>query len=232
MSEDNPVTPLTDSNQENTQEKTAKTKIVVHINNYILSKTPSDDGFPSHLRLSTPENTIDQLMLTNRKISPKIKKVMPPKNNYIILHAKSIKFPVKITSSYEIYPTTNVNDDKYDKYDKYDRSERKNRYINNAYNSNRYETKFDINFKLPTISSHQNNLIKNNLTYPKLTLPKMTLPNYLKAQYNLQPTNAINYKPATTNTHPSSNQPNMKIAKLKESSYNSAPNVIITIFKD
>ncbi len=180
---------------QNTVTKKPKTKIVVHINNYVLSKSPSDDN----LRLNTPETSVDQLTPSRAKLSDKAKKALPlsstARNDYIILHAKSIKFPVKITPAYEIYPTTNVHDDKYDKYDKYTRDHR--HISNNAYSSHRYDRLLDLNFKLPALSSLQNNQIKPNLTYPNKASPKMSLPNYLKAQYNLQPPHLLNYKPSS-----------------------------------
>ena len=174
-------------------EQHQKTKIVVHINNYILSKTPSDDEIP--LRLAAPENSVAEIMWNNGKRSPKIKRVIPPKNDYIILHAKSMKFPVKITPSYEIYPTTSINDnDKSEKHDKYERSDRKGK-LSSVYN--RYD-KLNINFKLPPITPFQNNQIKSNMTYPNKVQNKMSLPNFLKSQYNhLLPTNLINYKPTS-----------------------------------
>lgn len=179
---------VTNSPEPNSEHNHQKPKIVVHINNYILSKTPSDDEIP--LRLAAPENSVSEIMWTNQKRSPKIKRVIPPKNDYIILHAKSMKFPVKITPSYEIYPTTNINDnDKVEKHDKYERSDRKGK-LSSVYN--RYD-KLNINFKLPPISPFQNNQIKNNMTYPNKAQNKMSLPNFLKSQYNhLLPTNSIN----------------------------------------
>ena len=88
-----------------------KTKIVVHINNYILSKSPSFDVMPT-LRLNTATPVVESLMDQMLWKSPKAKTKAQPKSNFIILHAKSIKFPVKVTPAYEIYPTTNMNDDK------------------------------------------------------------------------------------------------------------------------
>ena len=151
----------------------SKTKIVVHINNYILPKSPSEEE--TSLRLSTPENSIAEIIWNSK--SPKLKKVISPKSEFIILQAKSIKFPVKITPAYEIYPTTSLNEEKYDK---------KTKYANNLLKN----TKFDINFKLPPISHSviHNNFAKSNLTYPKLA-NKMTLPNYLKNQYNMHNAN-------------------------------------------
>lgn len=195
-----------------------KTKIVVHINNYILSKSPSFDVLPSLLTTTTPaDNIMDQMMWSARKnrFSPKLKKVVPPNKNYIIVHAKSIKFPVKVTPSYEIYPTTNMNDDKdLEALNKYDRGDRRDshNYRGNGYYNNRYD-KYDINFRLPPINPLLNNQIKNNLTYPNKAPPKMTLPNYLKAQYNFLPANTLNYKPAATS------QP----IKAKEAGGSSAP---------
>ncbi len=200
------------NNQQAIHPKKPKTKIVVHINNYVLSKSPSNENI-----FHTPEDSLDQLTLSRTKHSPKIKKAVPARNDYIILHAKSIKFPVKITPSYEIYPTTNVHDDKYDKYDKYIRDPRHQNY--NAYNSHRYDRLLDLNFKLPAISPLQNNQIKPNLTYPNKTSPKMSLPNYLKAQYNLQPPNLLNYKP--TNLQPLYNASN----RLKELSASAPINI-------
>ena len=61
---------------------------------------------------------------------------------------------------------------------------------------------------------------KNNLTYPNKTPPKMSLPNYLRTQYNLQPTNSLNYKPTQS-------QPlNSQIKQNKQRDINSSiPNV-------
>lgn len=205
------------------QDKAApKTKIVVHINNYIID---TEDENTSHdltgqLRsLASP----DSFFLENGShygsqyncdvdIS-RLKKVIQPNNSThksndtYIVHAKSMKFPVKIRPSYEIYPTSNVRDDS-----------KSNSLLNNTKNFN---SKFDINFQLPFISpSHQTNFQNYQAKHLQNTnikpTSKVSLPNYLNP-------NAANKAQSFSLNRNSKSNPMLtykKIVKLRESTSN------------
>jgi len=102
--------------------KPSKTKIVVHINNYIL---PNEDltttSTNNHSMATTRENTdifeldfpkteyrFNELNTAseNRKKN-KFRQNERKETGYMILKAKSLNFPVKIRSSYSIYQTPN-----------------------------------------------------------------------------------------------------------------------------
>ncbi len=116
---------VNDDQEDITKEKFKK-KIVVHINNYILANdeeettivnTTSND-FANQLRsLATPDSFFiesdafykgdgsDRLKIRRKSLSQN-------KNDCIIVHAKSLKFPIKIRPAYEIYPSSNLVEDK------------------------------------------------------------------------------------------------------------------------
>lgn len=203
-------------------EKT-KTKIVVHINNYIFDNAEEENtsnDLNGHLRsLATPDSFFlehgsafgsqyGQQYTNNTDLDiSRMKKVSQPKNDCYVIHAKSMKFPVKIRPSYEIYPSSNVIEDK----------------LNPWLNNKNFNSKFDINFQLPFISpSHQtafqnyqarhiNNLQNINIK----PTSKVNLPNYLNTQYNMKP-------PQFTNRNSKSNPmlTYKKIIKLRDANSN------------
>ena len=193
-------------------EEMHKTKIVVHINNYIFSNEDDDstsNELGGHLRsLATPDSIF---LEPDRYFKNRVKSKPPNQaiksNDCIIVHAKSLKFPVKIRPAYEIYPSVNLIEDK------------RHPWINKNFNN-----KFD--FQLPFINpSHQTafqnyqaryNSLNNNLQANSLA-SKISLPNYLNTQYikpsSFKPKNIRSIHPILTYK---------KILKLKESNSNNS----------
>ncbi len=189
--------------------KPSKTKIVVHINNYIL---PNEDltttSTNNHSMATTRENTdifeldfpkteyrFNELNTAseNRKKN-KFRQNERKESGYMILKAKSLNFPVKIRSSYSIYQTpnninnNNILDDKLLSIEKnYNIIEKR---ISNIINYELYK-------KLPPNTTTANFTQQNEQTNSlKQTFLKdnnfNSLPNYLKLNHNLQPTFSIN----------------------------------------
>lgn len=205
-----------------TDQAAPKTKIVVHINNYIIdTEEETSNDLTGQLRsLASP----DSFFLENGShygsqyncdvdIS-RLKKVIQPNttthksNDTYIVHAKSMKFPVKIRPSYEIYPTSNVRDDI-----------KSSSFLNTTKNFN---SKFDINFQLPFISpSHQTNFqnyqARHNLQNTNIKpTAKVSLPSYLNP-------NAVNKAQSFSLNRNSKSNPMLtykKIVKLRESTSN------------
>ncbi len=177
------------NNPNNSQ--TTKTKIVIHINNYIFEKSEEENtnnDMGVQLRsLASP----DSFFINDNGVHygthygsqfdlHRYKKSMQPKTSEAyILHAKNLKFPCKIRPAYEIYPSSSI----IDKIDKTD-------WINKNLN-----TKFDINFQLPFISpSHQTSFQNYQSRHLQNLKPtsKVLLPNYLSTQYSMKPPSFMN----------------------------------------
>ena len=177
--------------------KPERTKIVVHINNYIL---PNDDSNRNGCRpISTRETTATDVFeldfpkteyrfneLNSEKKKPKSK----DDNEYMILKAKSLNFPVKIRSSYTIYQSSNLVDSSDKKAIDKNYSLMENK-ISNLINYEMYK-------RLPVSQADQANLNSSRQMFlkDKVSNPN-SLPNYMRPNMNLQPTYSIISKSKT-----------------------------------
>lgn len=173
--------------------KPAKTKIVVHLNNYILPNDDTDRNFRS---IATPESSIDFYETDFPPTDYRFNELNANKNKnrnkenekeeYMILKAKSLNFPIKIRSSYAIYQSSNLAD-----------SEKKTS-INRDYKIIENKISNIVNYemykRLPIINSSQNDpnyhTLRQMFLKDRVSNPN-SLPNYLKPNYNLQPSYSI-----------------------------------------
>jgi hypothetical protein len=84
--------------ESNAPKEKTKTKIVVHINNYILAdeEETSNDLAATLRSLATPDSFfIDPEKFFKHEDFKKIKNNSQSKTDLVIVHAKSLKFPVK-----------------------------------------------------------------------------------------------------------------------------------------
>jgi len=169
--------------------KPERTKIVVHINNYILT---NDDSSRNVRPMSTRGTTATDVFELDfpktdyrfNELNSQKKKKIKDDNEYMILKAKSLNFPVKIRSSYTIYQSSNLvdNNDKKAIDKNYSLMENK---ISNLINYEMYK-------RLPGSQTDQVNFnsLRQMFLKDKVSNPN-SLPNYLRPNMNLQPTYSI-----------------------------------------
>lgn len=166
-----------------------KTKIVVHINNYILPKENSNKNLRS---LASPASSIDyyetEFPRTEYRFNDfnsqksKTKHDKEKEHEYMILKAKSLNFPVKVRSSYAIYQISEENK-KFTK--EYNSLENK---LSNIVN---YEYYKRLPFlKAASADQQPHQTMRQMFMKEKVANPN-SLPHYLKPNNNLLPTYSI-----------------------------------------